>query len=328
MSLEIQQDRETEILKLLNRSEVQVFTKFLMNGSLKIVEPEPRSDGVYTYPDVENITGLSPRSVEDLLEKLAEKEILIRELYTVVAICPFCGESRFVTELVCPLCDSSKLKRGLTIEHLECGYIGFEEEVKNMICPKCGKKMRALGVDYRKPGVMYRCLSCKSFTSKPAKKFACLKERHVFYEEEAASKEIYSYRLNPEKKPFVERWIVNLKPVVETLVAKGWTVQHPARVRGRSGVEHIFTLFAYQSQGASIIIDILINDKPIDESALSLIFKALDVEASKKIMVFVPELTSKARALFDYYRVVPNTFIFECKDTSEVQEAVLNIISA
>jgi predicted RNA-binding Zn-ribbon protein involved in translation (DUF1610 family) len=325
--MEILEGEKITISSLLNRSDVQALLKALSDGSLTVLKPELSPNGEFTYPDAERIMGSSPRLVKEVLETFAEENILSEELSTVATVCPYCGDNRFTVELTCPHCGSTRLRMGVTIEHLECGYIGFEEEVRDMICPKCRKRMRALGIDFRKPGVLYRCLSCKEFVSEPRRKYTCLRENHVFYEDESVSRELHSYRLNPEKKDFVGRWVMDLTPVIEVLRAKGWRVEAPARIMGKSGVEHTFSLSAFQDDGnIGILTDILVNDRPIDDSALSLIFKALDVDASKRIMIFIPELTVKARALFDYYRVLPNTHLFECNSIDKVNNVILSVL--
>lgn len=326
--MEITPGEKANISSLLNRSDVQALLKAFIDGSLTVLKPVLSQTGDFTYPEAEKIMGSSSRVVREILEALSEESVLLEEPFTLAVVCPYCGDNRLVIELACPRCDSTKLKVGATIEHLECGYIGFEEDVENMVCPKCGKRMRALGIDYRKPGVMYRCTSCKEFVGDPKRKYTCLKEKHVFYEDDSVSKEVCSYRLNPSKKDFVGKWVMDLNPVAEVLRAKGLTVKAPARIRGRSGVEHTFTLLASGNDGVdTVIIDVLVSDKPIDDSALSLIFKALDIDASKRIMVFIPGLTEKARALFDYYRVLPNMSVIECNSINEVNDAVLNVLN-
>ncbi|MDW8033481.1 MAG: hypothetical protein RMI79_00795 [Nitrososphaerota archaeon] len=328
MGVEITPGEKAGVSALLNRSDVQALLKAFMNGSISVLKPVMGQNGDFTYPEAEKIMGTSTRMTREILEALSEEEILTYEVFTVSIICPYCSDNRFVVELVCPHCDSTRLKIGITIEHLECGYIGFEEDFREMICPKCRKRMRALGIDYRKPGVMYKCISCKEFVGEPRKKYACLKEKHVFYENDSVSKEVYSYTLNPKKKDFIGKWIMDLNPVVEALKARGLSARTPAKIRGKSGVEHTFTLFASGDNGSDIIlIDVLVNDRPIDDSALSLIFKALDVDASKRVMVFIPGLTEKARTLFDYYRVLPNMRIIECKNINDVSNMILNVLN-
>ncbi|MEM3144467.1 MAG: hypothetical protein QW332_00505 [Thermoproteota archaeon] len=328
MGVEITPVEKSNVSALLNRSDVQALLKAFMNGSISVLKPVIGQNGDFTYPEAEKIMGTSTRVTREILEALAGEEILFYHVSVVSIVCPYCGDNRFVIQLVCPHCGSTKLKIGTTIEHLECGHVDFEENIRNMICPKCRKRMRALGIDYRKPGVMYKCVSCKEFTGEPRKKYACLREKHVFYEDESISRELYSYTLNPKKKDFIGKFIIDLNPVVEALKSRGLMVRTPAKIRGKSGVEHTFTLFASGGNGGDVIIvDVLVNDKPIDDSALSLIFKALDVNASRRVMVFIPGLTDKARTLFDYYRVLPNMSIVECKNINDVGSMVLNVLN-
>lgn len=51
---------------------------------------------------------------------------------------------------------------------------------------------------------------------------------------------IYSYRLNEDKRSLIEKWVMDLKPLAEALRVKGLRVDYPARIIGRSVVEHVF----------------------------------------------------------------------------------------
>jgi len=309
---------------LLNRSDVQSLLKAFIDGSITVLKPVLSQTGDFTYPEAEKIMRSSSHFVKEILEALSEESVLLKELFTLVVVCPYCGDNRLTIELACPHCGSTKLEVGTTIEHLECGYIGFEEDIKNMVCPKCGKQMRALGIDYRKPGVMYKCTSCNEFVE-PKKKYTCLKG-HVFYEDNAVLKKVFSYRLNPHKKDIVEKDIIDLNIVAKVLSAKGLLVKTPARIRGKSGVEHMFTLLASSKNGVSaVVVDVLVSDKYVDDYAISVLIKALDIDASEKIVVFIPGLTEKARSILNYYRV--NINIIECNDISKVNIAILNVLN-
>jgi hypothetical protein len=162
------------------------------------------------------------------------------------------------------------------------------------------------------------------------RRLICVAEKHVFHEGEGVSKKIYSYRLNEDKRSLIEKWVMDLKPLVEALRAKGWRVDYPARIIGRSGVEHVFTLavsYREDSETVDAVIDIIVSRRPVDESALSIVLKAMDVKADKKLLLVVPSLSDKARALFDYYKTY-DVYILECQTISEINEALFDILSS
>jgi hypothetical protein len=62
------------------------------------------------------------------------------------------------------------------LEHFDCGNIDFKTKfIKgegSLVCPKCGKKLKVIGVDYRKIESWYRC-SNSHFFGQPNFKFVC-----------------------------------------------------------------------------------------------------------------------------------------------------------
>ncbi|MEM3647425.1 MAG: hypothetical protein QW334_04700, partial [Thermofilum sp.] len=136
--------------------------------------------------------------------------------------------------------------------------------------------------------------------------------------------------LNVDKRSLIEKWIMDLKPLVEALRAKVWRVDSPARIKGKSGVEHVFTLsvsYREDSDLVDAVIDIIVSSKPVDESALSIVLKAMDVKADKKLLLVVPSLSDNARTLFDYYKTY-DVYILECQTVGDINEALFEILSS
>ncbi|MEM1581462.1 MAG: response regulator [Candidatus Bathyarchaeia archaeon] len=120
-----------------------------------------------------------------------------KPLHSITA-CPFCGSLKPNLLLKCPQCGSSQLTKGEAIEHMNCGGVDFKFNFHRgdgeLICPKCGKKLRQLGVDYRRVSSLYKC-SNEHFFSLPVLNFECFGCGKTFDFDDACLKTIYRYRL-------------------------------------------------------------------------------------------------------------------------------------
>jgi hypothetical protein len=285
MGEEAKPGEETPFSPLLNRSDVQVLLKAFIDGVLAELKPELNQAGEFVYPDAERIMGSSSKSVRDILESLADEEVLLRTVSTTVLACPQCGDTRFLVELSETQAASAEAR---------------SKAIESIVSSLLGRRM------------------------------VCLAEKHIFHEGEGVSKKIYSYRLNEDKRSLIEKWVMDLNPLVEALRAKGWRVDYPARIIGRSGVEHVFTLavsYREDSETVDAVIDIIVSSKPVDESALSIVLKAMDVKADKKLLLVVPSLSERARTLFDYYKTY-DVYILECQTISEINDALFDILTS
>ncbi len=220
-----------------------------------------------------------------------------------------------------------------TLESLaDEGILVREASTTVLACPHCGDTRFLVELsDSQAASAEARSKVIESIVSSLlGRRLICVAEKHVFHEGEGVSKKIYSYRLNEDKRSLIEKWVMDLKPLVEALRAKGWRVDYPARIIGRSGVEHVFTLavsYREDSESVDAVIDIIVSRRPVDESALSIVLKAMDVKADKKLLLVVPSLSDKARALFDYYKTY-DVYILECHTISEINEALFDILSS
>jgi hypothetical protein len=227
---------------------------------------------------------------------------------------------------------SSRMTREL-LEALSNEEILIKEVSTALLtCPYCGCSRFVVELTDTYPQSSSRSKALENIVSGLlGKRLICLSNHHIFYENEGVSRKIYSYRFNSNKKELVGRWLLNINPVVEALIAKGWRVESPAKIRGKSGVEHTFSLaISFKGEikdSVDAVVDIVVSEMLVDESALSIVLKAMDVNAAKKLLLVVPGLTDKARTLFDYY----NTFdvhVIECQNASQINSALYEILSS
>lgn len=110
----------------------------------------------------------------DTLEEygaLRKHKYLIKE-----HLCPKCNHSHLLYTECCPKCGSSNLKIQNIIHHFSCANVAPESAYNvggMLICPKCHKRLRHIGVDYDRPAVIYSCKDCENSFTTPITKATC-----------------------------------------------------------------------------------------------------------------------------------------------------------
>lgn len=81
--------------------------------------------------------------------------------------CAKCQHSHLIYLETCPNCGSNVLDYEPVIHHFPCANISPEHTYSvggQLICPKCHKQLRHVGIDYDRPAALYFCRNCgKSF---------------------------------------------------------------------------------------------------------------------------------------------------------------------
>jgi GGDEF domain-containing protein len=153
----------------------------------------PRSPVTVQYP----LVGAGP-GVRQHLELLATQDLLKRRHFTRTHACSKCASARLNIYEACPACGSSDLFEEALVHHYRCGCQEAESRFiqdDQLICPKCRRELRHLGVDYGKPGKIALCRSCGARNSMPSTNFICLDCSAVTPAEDAASTDWYHYDL-------------------------------------------------------------------------------------------------------------------------------------
>ena len=125
---------------------------------------------VYRYPLAEQILKASSAETIDVLEDLAEHDLLTRVVVDRLFLCPTCGGCRVPAKELCPECKSPDVGTQDSIHHFQCGYVGPEGRfISNgrAICPKCHDELRHIGVEYNRPGRVLSCHECGHWASEP-----------------------------------------------------------------------------------------------------------------------------------------------------------------
>ncbi len=153
----------------------------------------------YIYPVLsEHFQGTEILSMFDLLKFARDKDYLRQRFIDKLHLCNNCYSAFINYRETCPKCGSFDLFTQNLIHHFVCAYIGPESDFireENLVCPKCNKILRHIGVDYDKPSMVYTCNNCRNIFQEPLMNtfcFHCTKEGVV---EQLIDQEIYTYEL-------------------------------------------------------------------------------------------------------------------------------------
>lgn len=153
----------------------------------------PDSPAIVQYP----LLGMALGTRREL-ESLAVTGLLNRRHFARTHACEKCGSGRLNVYEACPACNSGDLIEEVLVHHYRCGCQEPESHFAQgllLICPKCRRELRHLGLDYGKPGKVLLCRSCGAENSEPLIHFVCLDCSAVTPPERAPETDWYDYDL-------------------------------------------------------------------------------------------------------------------------------------
>jgi hypothetical protein len=319
--------------ELYRRKEVLNLLKAFKSGGISRIEPRISLEGVLSYVEAEEIMNAKGETVKSLLEELVKEGLLIKELLETRVSCPHCGSLNVSMRLKCPACGSTSIKRGDAIQHGKCSYTDFRTVFEGsgdyMICPSCNEILRKEGEDYFSKGVLYKCLICGEFSKSPIREFICSKCEKNYGEEDYNPFEVYGYSINEEKREIIEVETLDLWPVIKNLRSSFWEAKTSVILKGKSGLDHPFTMIAYRpgvektGGETNIIVDIIFEKKSVEEaSVISFFSKILDVDVRHAILLAVPDMSKQAEELARSYGIS----VFKCEKIEEAADTLWNAI--
>jgi len=263
----------------------------------------------FRYKEAEDFFGVDSTTAIEILDELASMDLLVKEFYDKVLICPSCGSACIQTRYLCPYCGSKFINKHRIIEHFKCGTIDREENFKRngeLICPVCNSKLEAVGKDYRVVGVWCECRSCGNSFDNPEIEHECLKCGSQFTFKDAVYRDIFIYYVSDKVKEELERKagdLIRLKRLAESL---GFEAHIKMSLPGATGILHSFDIVAIKvvnSEEKLIAIDLIVA-KEVDERHVAAIFtKAYDVRPYKAIMIGIPKVSVEAKKLIEFYGI-------------------------
>jgi len=306
-----------------------ILSKFL-SGELTKLDPVYDSTYGYRYPIIESIIGDSS-ATDEFLTHLYEIGILKRQTFDKMIYCPRCNSANVSIRYCCPYCKSFNIKKSALIEHIPCGYIDTEDRFKKedkLVCPRCHSELNKPDVNYRRAGVWCSCNDCgKSFDIAVPSHF-CRVCSESFTFDDAVYRDVYSYSLNEEIMKEVGMGYILVAPIRDFLQSRGFTVESPGFLKGKSGASHMFDVAASSGDITRniIVIDLASStDESVSEQSIIAMFaKVYDVSPDKACLIAIPKMSESGRKLAELY----NIQLIEAKDQKEAIKALETCVAA
>jgi hypothetical protein len=289
-------------------------------------EPLIKPEGGLTY------TGFSDHDFArqlDILKTLQVLGIVKEEPFDYIRKCSRCDHHGMVVKVACPACGSTNTDQGKVIEHLPCGNIDLESKFQTaeggLACSKCKKKLKAVGVDYVKPGSYCSCLSCKTLSPEGRMQFICLNCGSSLAKEEMKLEPLAAYSVDQEAvAKYLDKTGFQFHlSIVDALRSRGVNAAPRAAVTGSSEVQHTFDIVGYvgNEPEPAVAVEIEKSTEPVDpESLLNFLARCLDARVARKVFVGVPGFSDEARKLAGAHgiEIIESTGI----DVQEIAERI------
>lgn len=188
-------DSATPDIRIMTKVLRQLYTR---DGRLVPVIDAKAHTG-YNYPMLsEHYHNGNTPEMYKLLQNATEREYLRPKFIDKLHLCSNCYSAFINFRETCPKCESTDLVTENLIHHFVCAYVGPEHDFLSgdyMVCPKCNRLLRHIGVDYDKPSLIYNCRNCANLFQEPVMEafcFSCHKRNPV---EALIDMPVYSYEL-------------------------------------------------------------------------------------------------------------------------------------
>lgn len=151
-----------------------------------------------TYPVIgASLKNEEEHRVFDILSFLEREQLIEGDYVDRINLCNSCYGAFLNFREVCG-CGSSDLKLEDVYHHFTCAYVGPESDFGHtgeLVCPKCRKNLKHIGLDYDKPSVIYTCRKCQQRFQNAEVKAFCFSCRNDAPVENLLSREIKKYTL-------------------------------------------------------------------------------------------------------------------------------------
>lgn len=237
----------------------------------------------------------------DRIKKYAQEKILSVTGIKTFPACAKCASLLLVTRVSCPNCRNQSLVRSEIMTHYECEYAGLVEEFiprkqgeraggkeggdANYFCPKCSKVLKKVGIDYGRPGISFKCQDCSEILQYPLIDIVC-PANHVSKVDEIDLRAFPVYRVDSEMQGFAEvvDYFVEIQRVLMDI---GISSKVLGKVRGTSGVNHVFPLVIESEKAQGVVVDFILEESGLDAKILQKVLRGADL-ALHKILIFIP----------------------------------------
>jgi len=160
------------------------------------------SDG-FVYPKLTPLLEQEPESgggeLSQILSMLDERRLLTGEFVMRQHACRNCGCAFLNFEEMCPHCGATELDTDDLVHHFRCAFTGalseYKKEEGELVCPKCDRRLKQIGVDYDKPSVVHTCQRCHEEFQNPEVQTTCYRCGHTSPPEQQVKRQIKKYEI-------------------------------------------------------------------------------------------------------------------------------------
>lgn len=278
-------------------SKAELLLKDLLYGSQTALTP--RIATWISYPAAQRSSGLDREAALNLILSLWQEGYLDRSFFGMAHKCPLDGTTSLRPKMTCPTCGGEENERTQLIEHLECGHVDREENFikgSEYVCPIDNKKLKLIGVDYRKTGLAHYCPTCNELFPEPNVECVCNYANHVFSLHESVQEKLYTYTLNEDRKSHIIKSDEYIQPLTEVFLRSGYNVKTYHPVMGDSGVSHLIEIYAEKSMNETetVIVSILDGQAEIND-IIKHYATSLDIGPTKSLLISIPGFDESIR---------------------------------
>ncbi|MFB6272581.1 MAG: hypothetical protein ABEL51_06775 [Salinibacter sp.] len=160
------------------------------------------SDG-FVYPKLTPLLERESQSgggeLAQVLSVLEERRLLNGEFVMRQHACRNCGSAFLNFEEMCPHCGSNNIDADDLVHHFRCAFTGalseYKKEEGKLVCPKCDRQLKQIGVDYDKPSVVHTCRRCHEQFQDPDVQTTCYQCEHTNVPEQQVERQIKEYEV-------------------------------------------------------------------------------------------------------------------------------------
>jgi hypothetical protein len=189
-------------IKGLNFSESLILktTQYIYTRQKPLVPFRNRASKIgYSFPFLSGYISVNDHlQILDNLSDVKYEEYFKFKTVDKVNLCHECEGTYMNFREVCPSCNSLELKSENLIHHFRCAYIGPESDFKqeeDLICPKCDKVLRHIGIDYDKPSEINQCQTCNHQSQDVNMRASCIDCGHDMDLEHIANRAVQTLQI-------------------------------------------------------------------------------------------------------------------------------------
>lgn len=177
----------------------------------------------------------SLRDHEKTIQSLMNASYIVKSPTQLKLSCPGCKSINLMINYLCQNCKASNFIRGNVLEHNKCGHADLESNFQQgnlLICPKCQKELKLIGVDYFRVISALKCRECQNIFTIPELSYDCNQcGNSGFSLSDGTWNQMYNYEISVEKLEEIRQNIISLSPIEQFFRDKGFEIRLDETVR-------------------------------------------------------------------------------------------------